>query len=1194
MSLHNGIIDKEDFLNVTDKLTTDNYRGNKGRELVDHQIGSFEDFISNKLEQTIKGFNPIQIASGYMPELSETLGVPQYQYYIDIMLDNPQMSKPMIDERDGSTKVMTPMDARNRKLTYSSPLTVDLHVQTKTHDHETNTYISENKRINNVLLGKIPIMVGSKYCITSIHENNTDECPFDFGGYFIINGNEKVLVSHDRIEEGKTFVYPCKDSPTYKYIGEIRSVKENTYSVPKTTSVKMSSKPNQHGHYIRVNIHHIKQDIPVFILFRAFGFESDRDIINLIVYDIDDPENADIVRALIGSVEDANNVLYTREAMEYLMKYLNISGYPKEFMGNHVKRMEILSNVLHTECLPHVGEELYKKALYLGYMVNKLIKCSLGKLPLDDRDSYINKRVDTAGTLIASLFRQNLGKLIKDLRNGIQKEIKSNVNKQNSKIINVINPVTMFRLIKPRTIECGLKYSFSTGNWGTKSNKTKQGVAQVRSTLTYNASISHARRIVTPIDRKAKLMLPRKLHGTQIGVICPAETPEGISVGLVKNMSILAKITCASNSTHLRQLMKDTGIDYFTGQNIEIFKHNATKVFVNGDLIGTHKHPEYLYRQLKTYKRAGIINVFTGIVWLIASSELWICTEGGRCTRPMYVVENNATRFTQSLICDVMHGRKTWKDLVARFTVNDNDNIEEHSVIEYMDVQELNTAMVAMTLDDLTNGSNGNVCQIQYTHLEISPSLMMGVMAGCIPFSNHNQAPRNCYQSSMAKQAIGIYATNYRKRYDTIGHILNYGHYPLVQTKPSKLINGDKLPCGVNVIVAIACYTGFNQEDSLILNKSAVDRGLFHSTYYKTYKEHNNKNHSTGEEEFCCKPNPKTTIKLKPYNYNKINADGYVPLNTYVEAGDVLIGKCMPQRQGTATVYKDNSYVLRNNEQGFVEKNFAHDRRFTNVNGDGYKIDQIMLRNWRIPTTGDKFSSRMGQKGTIGVLYRQEDMPFTKEGIVPDVIINPHAIPSRMTIGQLLEGIMGKACASLGAIGDGTPFTNVSVEDIAQALEDNGMERYGDEIMYDSRTGKQIPTSIFMSPVYYQKLKHMTNDKVHSRASNGPVVMLTRQPSEGRARDGGLRLGEMEVDCLWSHGVMQFLKERFMECSDNYRFYTCKKCGTIAIVNPEDNKYLCKRCKNTTKFSEVRVPYAFKLLLQEIQTMGIGARFITK
>jgi len=1191
-------LDKEDLELATNKLFSRHFKENRGRELVKHHLDSYNNFISEKINHIFDGFNPVEITHQYLPELSELHGVPMFKYYMNIKMHNYSITKPLIHEKDGSTKVMMPIDARNRNLTYSSPMTIDMVIETRTFDEEKQDYVNDRKYMNNIPLGHLPVMVGSRYCNLNLDPGCRDECPYDLLGYFIINGTEKVIIPQDRIAENKTCVFINNKDPAYSYIAEIRSVQENKFSVPKTTTLKLSSKPNQFGHYIRCNIHHIKYDIPLFVLFRAFGIESDKQIIEYIVYDPEDPSNEDILKELVGSVEESNRILYKREAMEFLLHHMNINGYPKEYLGNKIKRMEILENILKNECLPHAGESLHKKALYLGYMVNKLLKCSIGKMVLEERDSYINKRIDTPGILLANLLRQYYGKVIKEMKNMVQKDIKNTVS-QNVKFQNAINRVNIPKLVKPTTITSGLKFSLATGNWGIKNNKTKSGVAQVLNRLTYNGTVSHMRRINTPIDKTAKLVQPRKLHGTQIGIICPAETPEGVSVGLVKNMSIMSSITINSNSMHLRELLNQIeGMQIFNGDNIYIFANQSTKIIVNGDLVGAHMEPFNVYSILKKFKRKGVINVFTGITWNIAQSEICINTEGGRFVRPFYIVDNfengQDIRLKRSMIRKIMHGEMTLTDLVTNNQQNDmsTDDIEDDSVIEYLDVEEVNTAMIAMKYEDLQSGFKGAMYPIRYTHLEMDPSLMMGVMAASIPFSDHNQAPRNCYQSSMAKQAIGVYSTKFRHRYDTMAHVLNYGQKSIVTTRPAKLVNADELPSGVNAIVAIATYTGYNQEDSLVMNQSAVDRGMFQSTYYKTYKEQNNKNHSTGEEEFFCRPDGRKTIKMKPYNYDKLGPDGFVPENTFVETGDIIMGKCMPQKQGDVILNKDASVLIKDNEQGFIDKNYYNEKYFGNINGDGYTFAKVRTRSDRIPSIGDKFSSKMGQKGTNGILLREEDMPFTKDGIRPDIIINPHAIPSRMTIGQLVECIMGKACTVLGTLGDGTPFTDLSVEDIAQALEDNGLERYGNEIMYNSQTGEQMKTDIFIGPTFYQRLKHMTQDKIHSRGSNGPVVLLHRQPSEGRLRNGGLRIGEMETNCLISHGISAFMKEKLMECSDNYRVFICKKCGMIASVNPSNNVFNCTYCKNTTNFAESRVPYAFKLFMQEIQTMSIGTKFI--
>ena len=1191
--IDNEIIPPNQFEGVVWKVIEEYYKPSKGYQLVKHQIESFNDFILRKVEQIIDGFNPIEINHQYNPETE------QFKYCITIVIENPTLMKPLIYEKDGSTKNMTPNDARLRNFTYSSAINVDLAITAKALD-DNGDYVVETKKLNGVSLGKIPIMVKSNYCILKNQNIESNECKYDYGGYFIINGNEKVVISQDRISENKTFVFLNNKVSTYSHIAEIRSVQENRLGVPKITSIKLSAKPNQFGRYIRVNIHHIKTDIPLFILFKAFGLCNDKEIIEYIVYNIDSEIGTLIASQLMACVEEANQVMCQRDAIEYLAKYLNITGYPREYMTNKINRINIVRNVLEKEVLPHVGKDLRKKALYLAYMVNKLIQCYLGLKEFDDRDSYINKRVDTPGVLLASIFRQYYGKMIKDMKNMIQKEINVGGWKVTNKLINVINKVNVYKIVKSTIIDSGLRYALSTGNWGIKSNKNKQGVAQVLNRMTYNATLSHLRRINTPIEKSGKLVLPRKLHATQWGVICPAETPEGASVGLVKNMAMTANITICSNSVNIRSLiLEDLGVIPFskeTGYDVHMF-HNNTRIVINGDIVGVHSEPHILYKKLKTLKQKGCISIYTGVVWNFRNNEISISTEGGRCIRPLFIIDNGTgypkCRLTHTIWNKMKEGKMTWRELCTG-----SGSMDVHdSVIEYMDVEETNAAMIAMSYKEVIQKiagtpDIGKITPSTFTNMELHPSLIMGVLASCIPFSDHNQAPRVAYQSSMAKQALGIYTSNFRHRYDTMGHVLNYAQRPLVKTNMSTILNNDDLPSGCTAIVAIATYTGFNQEDSVILNKSSIDRGLFMSTYYRTYKELNNKNHSNGEEEFFTKPDTIAIKNVKPYNYDKLDATGFVPENTYVQSGDVIIGKVMPTKVESVIQYKDNSTTLKANETGYIDRNGANDKYFTNTNGDGYNFAKVRVRNDRIPTIGDKFSSRHGQKGTCGMMYRQEDMPFTAGGLVPDIIVNPHAIPSRMTIGQLMECIMGKACAHLGTHANATAFNGVEVESIADILEKCGMERHGNEIMYNSRTGEQIHTEIFIGPTYYQRLKHMTCDKIHSRSGNGPVILLSRQSCEGRSRDGGLRLGEMEVECHWAHGIMQFLKERFMECADNYRVFVCKKCGFMANVHPEKNIFNCRNCKNINDFSEIRIPYAMKLLTQEIQTMSLGTRFM--
>ena len=1525
----------------------------KDNSLIKHQLDSFNDFIDVKINDIINGFNPIVMRYDYNPELDN------YTYEISIHVNNFIMTKPTIYENDGVTKEMLPEEARLRNMTYSASIYCDIQI---TVIHRIGKSIEiKTKHIPNLSLGKMPIMIRSKYCNLQnnynkiINNDITRECKYDYGGYFIINGSEKVVVCQERMVENECFVFKNnKISNNYSHIVEIRSVNDNIYSVPKPLSIKIIHKSNNdNSKSLRVNISYIKVDIPLFIVFRALGIESDLDIFKHIVYDIDNKYNRNLINVLETSCEEASECLTQHMALQYIIRYLNTSGLSREIIQDDDKKIGYLNDILKNDFLPHIGRDLKNKAIFLGYMVNKLLLCYLGMLPFDDRDNYMNKRIDTTGILLANLFRQYYGKMIKDMRNILSREFTTGSWKSNNDFINIINTTNIYKLFKSTTIETGLKYALATGNWGLK-NSSKQGIAQVLSRLNYCSTLSHLRRVNTPMEKTGKLIQPRKLHATQWGIICPAETPEGHSIGLVKNLAMSVHVTNHSDSSNIFDILNNSK-DVILIKNIDLKKSfYLTKIFVNGNMYAVTHDPHILYENLKSYKRRGIINIYTSISQNYGLKKISINTDAGRCCRPLLIVKDNKLLLSDIHIEKIRDGSLKWYDLIHlksyKYTfVNENkdDNVilknkvydlqstneMNKSVIEFLDSVEVDNAMIAMTPEDLVKNKNVN-----YTYCEIHPSLIFGILASFIPFPDHDQSPRVCYQSSMGKQAMGVYSTTYMSRMDTLAHVLYYPSQPMVSTNMSKYLHGEELPSGMNVIVAIASYTGYNQEDSVIMNKSAIDRGLFRSTFFRTYRDAENKNQQIAEDEKFCKPDLNNTIGLKSSVYDKLNEKGFVDENTYVQSGDIIIGKHLPIKNERKS-FKDCSITLRNNENGCIDKNYI------GINGEGRRFCKVKVRSERIPTIGDKFScydkdtevltskgwipfpeltmdhevasiindgleytkplevmsyendmgdmyyvkssqvdllvtqnhrmyvskntsilkydfenaweiynckrkymknidkfipikditcenlsykcsetgeemditqqfiiksckegledtylnmddwliffgiwiaegcvthaqqnfeyiniatnkhrvkeklevvcknmnyeihkhkqqkndlkknawiiyekslvnymkpfsvgsvnktlpewvwllsreqckklidgmclgdghtmvngtrrydtsstkladdfqrlclhagystnkklrypaghvsiikegprkgetitsthdsfrltiitcqnnplvnknivlmnaknahdeiykefyydnvyccrvegigaiyvrrngvpvwsgnSRHGQKGSLGIVYTADEMPFTKNGIVPDIIINPHAIPSRMTIGQLLECLMGKVGAVLGCTGDGSPFGKIRVDTLSEILENKcGYERHGNEVMYNGNTGEQIETDIFIGPTFYQRLKHMVDDKMHSRA-NGPMVLLTRQPAEGRSRDGGLRFGEMERDALCGETAISItcglsLKIKDMEV-DNYNVYgwdTDKK----EFINSQQEGFMSK------------------------------------
>jgi DNA-directed RNA polymerase beta subunit/intein/homing endonuclease len=670
---------------------------------------------------------------------------------------------------------------------------------------------------------------------------------------------------------------------------------------------------------------------------------------------------------------------------------------------------------------------------------------------------------------------------------------------------------------------------------------------------------------------------------------CPIETPEGQSIGVVKNISYMAHITIPTNSSSMYEYVEPYIKKLEDVPAAEL--NGKIKVFINGAWVGIALDPMELYEEMKRKKYAGIINIYTSIVFDFKNEEIRMCSDGGRLTRPVLKVRDGRALVSRDIIDRVENKELEWNDLVTSCKLDE-------SVIEYIDPEEQGYAMIAMKTKK-TYLQDPNM-KMNFTHCEIHPSTVFGVLASCAPFPEHNQSPRNTYQCAMVKQAIGIYAMNFDQRMDKTSYVLSYPSRPLVDTRLMNFIHLNRIPSGCQVHVAIASMTGYNQEDSILINEASIGRGLFGATIYHTEKDEDK--NIIRDEIIRCKPDPTKTRSIKYGNYAKLNPQGFIEENTLVENRDIIIAKIIPIKENrndpTKTIkYEDQSKSFRTTEETYIDKNY------TGRNGDGYNFAKVRVRTFRKPVLGDKFASRSAQKGTIGNIIPERDMPFTKDGLRPDIILNPHAIPSRMTIGQLKETLLGKVLLELGMFGDGTSFGDLNVKTITEELQKLGYESYGNEVMYNGMSGEQMEMSIYFGPVYYQRLKHMVNDKQHSR-SIGPMVNLTHQPAEGRSRDGGFRIGEMERDVLLSHGMTKFTRERLFDVSDKYSVHICKKCGMMAAFN-DGNKnkmytnndfsvHLCRTCGNKTDFALVEMPYANKLLFQELQTINVVPRVITE
>ncbi|KAL2057049.1 hypothetical protein ABVK25_002788 [Lepraria finkii] len=1023
------------------------------KNLVSQQIDSFDEFVSTTMQELITE-NSLLTLDQNLPQLDDDPEPQPVLRRYEIKFGTVLLSRPALTESDGSTGVLFPQEARLRNLTYSSPLFLDM-TMTKSVAYERDimepsdeeaacdpsivqkatgsTYLDwkvegseDDRKTMQVFVGKLPIMLKSKYCMLRDFSDDQlydiNECPYDLGGYFVINGSEKVLIAQERSAANIVQVFKKSQSNT-PYVAEIRSAVEKGSRLISSMQIKLYEKgegaKGGFGQTIKCTLPYIKTEIPIAIVFRALGVVSDEDILNHICYDRKDTQMLEMLKPCI---EEAFVIQDREVALDFIGKRGNSQGVTRE------KRIKYARDIMQKELLPHIsqveGSET-RKAFFLGYMVHRLLQCALGRREVDDRDHFGKKRLDLAGPLLAGLFRMLFHKLTKDVYKYLQKCV------ENSKDFN------MALAVKSTTLTNGLRYSLATGNWGDqkKAASSKAGVSQVLNRYTFASTLSHLRRTNTPIGRDGKIAKPRQLHNTHWGLVCPAETPEGQACGLVKNLALMCYITVGTPSEPI--------IDFMIQRNMEVLEEyeplnspNATKIFVNGVWVGVHRDPAHLVGTVQNLRRKGNISCEVSLIRDIRDREFKIFTDAGRVCRPLFVVDNDPKSsncgnlvLTKQLVSQLEEDREYGATLDPEEKERANigwQRLLRSGVVEYVDAEEEETIMIVMTPEDLEMSrqleagfimptadpddlnkrvkATPNPTARTWTHCEIHPSMILGICASIIPFPDHNQSPRNTYQSAMGKQAMGVFLTNYDVRMDTMANILYYPQKPLATTRSMEFLKFRELPAGQNAIVAIACYSGYNQEDSVIMNQSSIDRGLFRSLFYRAYTDQEKRIGMAVVEEFE-KPMRSDTLKLKHGTYDKLDDDGIVAPGVRVSGEDIIIGKTAPiapdaEELGQRTklhVKRDASTPLRSTENGIV------DQVLLSTNADGLRFAKVRMRTTKIPQIGDKFASRHGQKGTIGITYRQEDMPFTREGVVPDLILNPHAFPSRMTNAHLIE-----------------------------------------------------------------------------------------------------------------------------------------------------------------------------------------------
>ena len=1220
---------------LIDKYFTDN-----PNNLVSHHLESYNDFFNKGINNIFRENNPIRFI-----EREEEGDTPDKRNECLLYLGGKDGSKiyfgkPIIYD-ENHIHYMYPNDARLRNMTYG--ITVHYDVEVDFIYYVDGERIETPKTFENIYLGRLPIMIQSDLCILkSLNKEvrfNMGECRNDYGGYFIIDGKEKVIVSQEKFADNMLYIRENKSDNIYSHSAEIRSVSEDASKPIRTTAVKIvAPSPRYSNNQIVVSIPNVRKQIPLFILMRALGVISDKDIIKTCLLDIE--KNEGYVNLFIPSVHDASKIFNQDSALRF------IATFTKRSTVSSV--IEILSDYF----LPHIGEvNFLDKAYFVGYMVNSLLKVYTKEKKPTDRDNFRFKRVELSGSLIYDLFREYyliqkraITKKIDEEYYYHKGEYKDNDNPKNTEKVKVkgdnkyksnfigLIESNIKHFFKDRDVESGFRKAFK-GNWGSEAHTKRLGVVQDLNRLSWNTFISHLRKINLPLDASAKVVGPRHLNGSQWGFIDPLDTPDGGNIGLHKHLAISTQITSGTSSHPIiKWLRASTPMKIILECSPE-YLSCSTKIFVNGNWIGVIDNPIEMVDTLKLYRRNGILPIFTSISFNYEQNEVFIYTDAGRLTRPIYYMSEGKESFNREDIIKLFDSNRiSWEQITSgfkkktdeKFTIKNNklyilneiyadigNNKQEiyntlqknRAVVDYIDTTEEECSLIAINQDELKKSK-------YYTHIEIDPSLLLGVMGNQIIYPENNPFARNSFSCGQSKQAVSVYHSNHQMRIDKMGVILNYGQIPLIKSRYLEYINNEEQPCGVNAIVAIMSYTGYNVEDAILINEGSVNRGIFRTTYYSMYEaseESSGVSGTTNSKFANIQKNNVTKVKAG-YDYSLLDDNGMIKENTELHEKVILIGKITSNIENK-DLWSDDSVKPKKGQLGFVDKSFITQGE------EGFNVAKVRVREERVPAIGDKMASRAGQKGTIGLIIPEEDMPFTADGIRPDLIINPHAIPSRMTIGQIIESLFGKVCTSYGAFGDCTAFQvkGSNYTTYAPMLVEAGFNSSGNQILYNGMTGEQLESDIYIGPTYYMRLKHMVKDKINYRA-RGPNTMLTRQPVQGRANDGGLRIGEMERDGVLAHGMSYFLNESFLIRGDEYFMAVCNKTGAIAIYNEARNLFLSPSAdgpinfstnpdgsmniKNISRFgrsfSILRIPYSFKLLIQELQVMNVQMHLITE
>lgn len=1097
----------------------------KVKGLVKQHIDSFNYFINVDIKKIIKANDKITTDADPV----------WYLKYLNIYVGSPD-----VEESFNITKPISPHECRLRDMTYSAPITVDIE------------YTRGSQRVvrHNLPIGRMPIMLRSSNCVLTgkspAELATLNECPIDPGGYFIANGTEKVILIQEQLSKNRIIVEADKKGNIGCSVTSSTAERKSRTSIV-TKANKFCLKHNA-----------LTEDLPVVVAFKAMGIECEQEIVQMVGCE------EEVISTFAPSLEECHKLnIYTQlQALQYVGSKVRQRATWGKSRSKVEEARELLAGVMLAH-VPVLKYDFKSKCVFLALMVRRVILACSDEANVDDRDYYGNKRLELAGQLLSLLFED----LFKRFNAELKKIADQTIPKPRAAQFDIV------KHMRQDQITHGLVHAITSGNWIIKRfNMNRAGVTQVLSRLSFISCLGMMTRISSQFEKTRKVSGPRSLQPSQWGMLCPSDTPEGEACGLVKNLALMTHITTDQDEEPIIRLAYNLGVEDISMLSGEEISHPSIYlVFLNGNILGVVKNYKRLVETFRLMRRAGYVNEFVSICPNHHHRFVNIASDGGRVCRPYIIVKNGRPRVADRHIQELVQGFRSFEDFL------------HEGLVEYLDVNEENDCSIALYEKEITRGT---------THLEIEPFTLLGVCAGLIPYPHHNQSPRNTYQCAMGKQAMGSIGYNQRNRIDTLLYFLCYPQVPMVRTKTIDLIQFDKLPAGQNATVAVMSYSGYDIEDALILNKASVDRGFGRCLVYRK-QTCLLKRYANQTFDRVMGPSRDASTGEVIWRHKALDADGICSPGERIENKQVLVNKSMPVVTATGLQpgtpgqpspqpeYRDVPVSYKGPKDIYIE------RVLVTSNSEEAFLIKILQRQTRRPEIGDKFSSRHGQKGVCGLIVNQEDMPFSDLGICPDIIMNPHGFPSRMTVGKLIELMAGKAGVLNGHFGYGTAFGGDKVEDVCSALVEKGFNYAGKEFVTSGITGEPLTAYIFFGPVYYQKLKHMVLDKMHARAK-GPRAVLTRQPTEGRARDGGLRLGEMERDCLIAYGASMLLLERLMISSDAFEVDVCSECGLMGYSG------WCHYCSSSHNISTLKIPYACKLLFQELLSMNIVPRLSLK